>query len=70
MGYWNITIEGTGAHHNKKHADDANRLAAEFVQKLRDAGHTVSHASFTHSGRDDIGAGAKYIETRDEIEKS
>lgn len=70
MGQWNITIQGTGAHHNKQYPADANRLAAEFVQKLRDAGHVVTHASFTSGGRDDIDAGAKYLETRDEIEKS
>lgn len=69
MGCWNISINGTGAHHNKKLAVDANRLAAKFVQELRDAGHTVDTATFTYGGRDYIDHGEKYNETRDEIEK-
>src|SRR6185312_8888257 len=42
MGNWVIVIEGCGCHHNDEaHVVDANRQAAEFVQALRDAGHTV-----------------------------
>jgi hypothetical protein len=68
MGNWNITIRGVGAHHNKKLAHDANRMAAEFVQMLKDAGHSVVSATFTHGGEDYLGAGRGYLDTRDEIE--
>lgn len=54
MGNWNISINGVGAHHNKKLAADANRLAAKFVADLKAAGHSVSHASFTYGGAENI----------------
>ncbi len=31
---------------------DANKLFEEFVDKLRAAGHSIEHASFTHGARD------------------
>lgn len=62
MGQWNITIRGTGAHHNKKYEKDANRLAAEFVQKLKDAGHSVAGASFTYGGDEDITNAEQYLD--------
>lgn len=52
MGNWNITIIGTGAHHNQDHAGDANKIFKETVEKLKEAGQNVEHASFTHDGRD------------------
>lgn len=69
MGNWNINIQGTGSHHNKNHAKDANRMAAKFVQDLRDAGHNVTHKSFYYSSVEDIDGNA-YLATRDEVEKS
>ena len=48
MGNWNITIQGVSAHHNKDHPNDANLIYEKFVKDLRDAGHYVHHASFTH----------------------
>jgi hypothetical protein len=57
MGNWTIVIEGTGSHHNKDYPKDANKLAEAFVADLGAAGHTVEHATFTHSGRDDLTAG-------------
>ncbi len=54
MGDWNITIRGRGAHHNKDHPKDANRMAEAFVAALRDAGHEVKGATFTHGGEDDL----------------
>lgn len=54
MGNWTIVIEGSGAHHNKDRPADANKLAEDFVAVLGGAGHTVEHATFTHSGRDDL----------------
>ena len=69
MGNWNISINGVGCHHNKKLASDANRLAAKFVADLRAAGHTVSHAAFTHGGEDNI-LDPDYIAQRDKYEEA
>jgi len=69
MGNWTIVIEGHGIHHNRLESRDANRMAADFVQRLKDVGHEVHYASFTHSGIDFINHGAAYNETRDDIEK-
>lgn len=60
MGNWNITIRGTGCHHNKKLATDANRLAAEFVKVLEAAGHVVHEASITYGAEDVIQRKAGY----------
>ena len=54
MGNWNINIQGVGCHHNKDNPTDADRMAAEFVERLRQAGHTVEHASFTSGSKVDI----------------
>jgi hypothetical protein len=48
MGNWAIHVEGHGIHDNKIE-NDADTLLADFVKKLRDAGHVVSSASF-HAG--------------------
>ena len=56
MGQWNITIRGTGCHHNKDLPTDANRMAAEFVEQLKDAGHTVASATITFGAEDDLTA--------------
>lgn len=50
MGNWNMTVVGTGSHHNTSYDKDANRLFAAFVKSLTDAGHMVQHASFTFGG--------------------
>jgi hypothetical protein len=67
MGNWNISINGVGCHHNKKLESDANRMAAEFVAKLKAAGHSVSHASFTHGGEDNV-LSPEYLAERDKLE--
>jgi hypothetical protein len=54
MGNWNICIQGIGCHHNQDYPKDANKMAAEFVKQLKDAGHTVETATFTHGGKEDI----------------
>jgi hypothetical protein len=54
MGNCTITVHLTGAHHNKKNPNDANRMAAKFVDQLKDAGHNVEAASITHGGREDL----------------
>jgi hypothetical protein len=66
MGNWNITIRGTGCHHNDK-ADvrDANKAAAEFVQRLKADGHTITAASFTYGAEDDLGEPDKYLAQRE-----
>jgi len=70
MGNWNITIRGVGSHHNKGVEHDANKMAAEFVQKLKSAGHNVVAASFTFGGEDDITNSEKYLEDRKKFEES
>lgn len=55
MGQWNISIHGMGVHHNGKTLkEDANRMAADFVRQLRAAGHTVSKATITYGGEEDV----------------
>jgi hypothetical protein len=54
MGNWAITIQGIGAHHNKLNSGDANRMARRFVRQLRNAGHTVVRADFTHGANEDL----------------
>lgn len=54
MGRWSIAIEGTGAHHNADYPQDANKMAEEFVGRLKSAGHQVEHATFTSGSRDFI----------------
>jgi hypothetical protein len=54
MGNWNINIQGVGPHHNQDNPRDADRLAAMFVEVLREAGHTVEHATFTSGSKTDL----------------
>ena len=68
MGNWNIIINGIGQHHNKRDPRDANRMTADFVQRLKDAGHTIHYKAFTHGAADDVD-GKAYLDTQDEIEK-
>ena len=44
-------------------------MAAEFVQKLRAAGHSVSHASITHGGEDDLTMPNRYLDDLDAMAK-
>jgi hypothetical protein len=60
MGDWNATVVGTGVHHNNDPKtgestipeQDANRIFERFVAELREAGHTIHHASFVSGGKD------------------
>lgn len=54
MGQWNISIHGTGVHHNKNLPADANRMAAKFVRELKAAGHSISHATITYGGEENV----------------
>jgi hypothetical protein len=55
MGNWAINIQGIGAHHNKAHNEDANRMARRFVRALKKAGHMIERADFTHGAKEDLG---------------
>lgn len=52
MGNWNITIQGTGSHHNGRPEIDANAVAKEMVQKLIAQGHLIHSASFTYGSEE------------------
>lgn len=54
MGNWNINIQGIGSHHNTDNPKDADLMAWDFVQRLKEAGHTVEHATFTAGSKTDI----------------
>jgi len=47
MGNWNISINGTGAHHNQDNPGDANKRFHEFVKRLKEDGHSIQAATFT-----------------------
>jgi hypothetical protein len=61
MGQWNITIRGTGCHHNGSKTIDADLAAAEFVAKLKAMGATITSASITFGGDNDLGDPEAYI---------
>ncbi len=54
MGNWNITIQGTGCHHNGKPEIDADLAAARLVEELLAQGQDVSLATFTSGGTQDL----------------
>lgn len=54
MGNWNISIRGVGVHHNKDLPADADRMAHDFVEKLRAAGHSIVSAEITFGGAEDL----------------
>jgi hypothetical protein len=60
MGDWNITIRGTGAHHNADYPKDANKMAARFVEQLALAGHQIKAASFTSGAEQVLAGGFEY----------
>ena len=49
LGSWHISIQGTGPHHHKNYTD-ADRIAQELLDKLKDSGQTIVEASFTYGG--------------------
>ncbi len=55
MSNWNLTIRAEGNHHTDDGSAeaDADVLVREFIQKLRDRGHTVLIANFT-PGEEDL----------------
>jgi hypothetical protein len=46
MGHYKITIKGLGSHHNTDNKADADKMAFEFVNRLKYAGHNISEATF------------------------
>jgi hypothetical protein len=60
MGYWNITVNGIGAHHNQDYEKDANKMFAKFIADMKAAGHQISVATFTYGSRDTIDLGSAY----------
>lgn len=46
MGRYAIVIVATGSHHNPDHHGDADKMAHQFCNKLREAGHSVESAEF------------------------
>lgn len=54
MGNYNINIQGIGSHHNENLRQDAQRMAARFVEQLKAAGHKIEHAEFTSGGKEDL----------------
>lgn len=54
MGNFAIVVHGVGPHDNQDNPTDADKMAADFVHKLTEAGHHISHASITVGGRKDI----------------
>ena len=68
MGDWTIVVKGIGAHHNSNYPKDANRMTAKFVKDLKEAGHNVQYASFTHGSNDNISDPDQYIENRNKYE--
>lgn len=70
MGNYAIVIHGTGSHHNYKIDDerhitgqgegDADKMARDFVQALKDKGHNVESATITAGGREDVLEPMKY----------
>lgn len=54
MGNWNITIQGSGCHHNGNAEIDADAVAKEMVQKLIKQGHQIQSALFTSGAEDSL----------------
>ena len=53
MGNFNISIHGTGIHHNDN-PKDADVMAKKFVDELEKAGHTITDAKITIGGTDTL----------------
>ena len=56
MGNWNINIVGAGQHHNGQ-PRDVEQLTAEFIDRLRANGHTVTAGIVTTGGVVDVSLG-------------
>lgn len=55
MGNWHISIEGVGQHHNSQDNErDAEKMSKHFVKRLKEAGHHISKATFTHGAKEEL----------------
>lgn len=60
MGQWAFRIEGEGAHHSpevapgRRFEQDADVLAKQFVGKMKELGHKVTAATFSHVKGEDV----------------
>lgn len=53
MGNITVTIKLVGSHHNGLKTD-AERMTVDFVDALKSAGHSVTHAGVTIGGETDL----------------
>lgn len=49
MGSWTIVIDGTGSHNNGM-AYDIDQMVYDFIQKVKDNGHSIQRAHLTIGG--------------------
>jgi hypothetical protein len=54
LGNFHISIDGVGTHGQPLNQRDAANMARHFVQDLLNAGHSITQASVTHGGKDDV----------------
>lgn len=54
MGYWHLSIDGHGCHHNNSEDIDANLASAAFVETLRKMGQHIEKATFTYGGKEEL----------------
>jgi hypothetical protein len=52
LGNWNINIQGVGAHHNQNNPGDADKMFAQIVSDLKNAGHSIENATFTYGAKE------------------
>lgn len=65
MGNWHISIKGTGPYQNDD-KNDAEQLAADFVDQLKAAGHSIVCADVTTHGALNISDGKKSLAQAEE----
>ena len=65
MGNWNINIQGIGAHHNTDYPKDANKMAADFIVRLWNAGHNIESATFTYGAKEELITSAEKVASKD-----
>jgi hypothetical protein len=64
MGNCLISVHATGAHHNGLKSD-LDQMAADFVQKLKAAGHNVTGATILTGGEYDLQSAGQRFPIRD-----
>lgn len=46
MGNWLVIVKGCGTHHNDGKDYDADKMAKDFIKKLKEEGQTIIDAEF------------------------